>query len=88
MAADCDGADVTTVEGLGTEDDLHPVQEAMLDEGGVQCGFCTPGFVVAAAHLLDDNPIPERDRDPGSAVRQHLPLHRIRSDSASLWRPS
>ena len=58
MAVDADGAEVTTVEGLGSEDDLHPFQEAMLAEGGVQCGFCTPGVVVAGAHLLAENPTP------------------------------
>ena len=58
MAVDADGAEVTTVEGLGSEDDLHPFQEAMLAEGGVQCGFCTPGVVVAGSHLLAENPTP------------------------------
>ncbi len=58
MAADADGANVTTVEGLGSEDNLHPFQEAMLAEGGVQCGFCTPGVVVAGSHLLAGNPRP------------------------------
>jgi len=58
MAVDADGAEVTTVEGLGSADDLHPFQEAMLSEGGVQCGFCTPGVVVAGTHLLAGNPHP------------------------------
>lgn len=58
MAVDADGSEVTTIEGLGTEDDLHSFQEAMLAEGGVQCGFCTPGVVVAGAHLLEENPHP------------------------------
>lgn len=58
MAVDADGSDVVTVEGLGSEDDLHPFQEAMLAEGGVQCGFCTPGVVVAGSHLLAENPKP------------------------------
>jgi len=58
MAVDADGSEVTTVEGLGTEDDLHPFQEAMLAEGGVQCGFCTPGVVIAGAHLLQENSQP------------------------------
>jgi len=58
MAVDADGAEVTTVEGLGTEDDLHPFQEAMVAEGGVQCGFCTPGVVIAGTHLLEENPQP------------------------------
>lgn len=60
LAADCDGAEVTTVEGVAAEG-LHPVQEAMLDAGAVQCGFCTPGFVVAAAHLLATDPAPSPD---------------------------
>lgn len=58
MAADADGSSVTTVEGLSSDGHLHPVQEAMLAEGAVQCGFCTPGFVVAGSHLLDSNPHP------------------------------
>jgi carbon-monoxide dehydrogenase small subunit len=61
MASDTDGADVVTVEGLGTEDGLHPVQQALLEAHGVQCGYCTPGFVVAAAHLLERNPAPTAD---------------------------
>ncbi len=58
MAADADGAQVTTIEGLGTPDRLHPLQEAFVAEGAVQCGYCTPGLVVAAAHLLETNPSP------------------------------
>ncbi len=61
LAADTDGAEITTVEGYGDEDALHAVQEALLDGGGVQCGFCTPGFVVAAAHLFESNPRPSTD---------------------------
>jgi len=52
LAAQADGHDVVTVEGLAGEGALHPVQEAFADAGAVQCGFCTPGFVVAAADLL------------------------------------
>jgi carbon-monoxide dehydrogenase small subunit len=58
MAADADGSSVTTVEGLSSDGHLHPVQEAMLAEGAVQCGFCTPGIVVAGSHLFDSNPHP------------------------------
>lgn len=58
MAADAQGSTVTTVEGLSSDDALHPVQVAMLDAGAVQCGFCTPGIVVAGAHLLEENPHP------------------------------
>jgi carbon-monoxide dehydrogenase small subunit len=53
LAAQADGHDVTTVEGLADDDGLHRVQQAFVDAGAVQCGFCTPGLVVAAADLLD-----------------------------------
>jgi len=58
MAVDADGSIVLTVEGLSSEGELHPVQEAMLEHGAVQCGFCTPGIVVAGSHLLESNPHP------------------------------
>jgi carbon-monoxide dehydrogenase small subunit len=54
------GTDVRTVEGLATDDVLHPVQQAFLDHGGAQCGICTPGFLVAAAELLHRNAAPTR----------------------------
>ncbi len=58
LAADAEGARVTTVEGLagGSEGELHLVQQAFVDAGAVQCGFCTPGLIVAAAHLLETRP--------------------------------
>lgn len=56
MAADAEGAQVTTVEGLADATDLHPVQQAYIDEGAVQCGYCTPGLVIATAHLLSQRP--------------------------------
>ena len=52
---------VTTVEGLGSRDALHPVQQAFADHGGLQCGFCTPGLIVAAVRLLDQNPDPTEE---------------------------
>ena len=61
MAADVDGSTVVTVEGLGSGEALHPVQSALLAAGGVQCGFCTPGIVVAAARLFETNPRPSGD---------------------------
>ena len=61
LAAQADGHDVTTVEGLASGEQLHPVQEAFADAGAVQCGFCTPGFVVAAADLLRRVPDPGDD---------------------------
>jgi carbon-monoxide dehydrogenase small subunit len=61
LVAQADGHEVVTVEGLGGDDALHPVQEAFADAGAVQCGFCTPGFVVAAADLLRRVPDPSDD---------------------------
>ena len=58
LAAQADGREVVTIEGLATNGTLHPVQQAFIDTGGVQCGFCTPGMVVAAKSLLDRNPSP------------------------------
>jgi aerobic carbon-monoxide dehydrogenase small subunit len=61
LAAQVDGHEVQTVEGLAENGRLHPVQEAFVSAGAVQCGFCTPGFVVAAADLLAHNPSPTDD---------------------------
>jgi carbon-monoxide dehydrogenase small subunit len=61
LAAQADGHDVVTVEGLGVDGNLHPVQEAFVEAGAVQCGFCTPGLVVAAAELLRQSPDPSED---------------------------
>ncbi|REK18742.1 MAG: (2Fe-2S)-binding protein [Actinobacteria bacterium] len=58
LAGDVEGSEVTTVEGVAGADVLHPVQEAMHEAGAVQCGFCTPGFVVAAVDLFESNPSP------------------------------
>jgi aerobic carbon-monoxide dehydrogenase small subunit len=61
LAAQADGHEVVTVEGLAADDRLHPVQEAFAATGAVQCGFCTPGFVMAAADLLERSPDPSDD---------------------------
>lgn len=61
LAAQAHGGSVTTVEGLADGDGLHPVQAALWETHGLQCGFCTPGVVVSAASLLDDNPSPTRE---------------------------
>jgi aerobic carbon-monoxide dehydrogenase small subunit len=58
LAAQADGREVTTVEGIGTADDLHPVQQAFHEAHGLQCGFCTPGMVMATISLLEENPSP------------------------------
>lgn len=56
LGVDAEGADIVTVEGVTPEGGLSPVQDALVEHGGVQCGYCTPGIVVAATHLLDTNP--------------------------------
>jgi carbon-monoxide dehydrogenase small subunit len=70
-AGQAEGRDVVTVEGLGTADELHPVQQAFVDAGAVQCGFCTPGLVVAVHDLLARDPDPE-DADIREALAGNL----------------
>lgn len=60
LAAQVDGTEITTIEGLGDHDHLHPLQEAFIEEGAVQCGFCTPGMILSAKALLDHNPNPDK----------------------------
>lgn len=61
LAVECDGAEIVTVEGLADDRRLDPIQEAMIQEGGVQCGFCTPGVLMSSRALLDRNPNPNED---------------------------
>jgi carbon-monoxide dehydrogenase small subunit len=61
LAVQADGHDVTTVEGLAGASELHPLQEGFKDEHGLQCGFCTPGMMLTAKALLDENPDPTED---------------------------
>ncbi|MGB9628747.1 MAG: (2Fe-2S)-binding protein [Thermodesulfobacteriota bacterium] len=56
-----DGGKVTTIEGLRRNGDLHPLQKAFVEKGAVQCGFCTPGMILSAKNLLDENPNPTRE---------------------------
>lgn len=65
--AQCDGAEIETVEGLASDSQLHAVQRAFLECGGAQCGMCTPGMLVASAHLLRKNPHPDL-----AAIREGL----------------
>jgi carbon-monoxide dehydrogenase small subunit len=58
FAVEADGCEVTTVEGIGANGKLHPVQKAFIEHGALQCGFCTPGFIVSAEALLKQNPNP------------------------------
>lgn len=57
-ALQADGAQITTIEGLANRDKLHPIQQCFLEEGGAQCGICTPGMILAAHHLLEKYPQP------------------------------
>jgi aerobic carbon-monoxide dehydrogenase small subunit len=61
LAVECQGASIVTVEGLAQDGVLDPVQQAILDHGGVQCGFCTPGILISARALLDRDPNPSED---------------------------
>ena len=61
LAVQADGHEVTTVEGLSSHSGLHPIQEGFKDEHGLQCGFCTPGMMMAAKALLDENPSPDEE---------------------------
>jgi aerobic carbon-monoxide dehydrogenase small subunit len=62
LAVQADGCSLTTVEGLAADDgELHPLQRAFADCHGLQCGFCTPGFLISALHLLTENPDPSRE---------------------------
>ncbi len=58
LAVSADGADILTIEGLASDGHLHPLQEAFMEKGGLQCGICTPGMILAAKALLDENPRP------------------------------
>ena len=61
LAALVDGQEITTIEGIAEDGRLHPVQQAFIDYGGFQCGICTPGQIMAAKALLDENPEPSED---------------------------
>lgn len=61
LAAECDGATIVTVEGLAHDKRLDPIQETMIQSGGVQCGFCTPGILISSRALLDRNPHPSEE---------------------------
>jgi aerobic carbon-monoxide dehydrogenase small subunit len=65
LAVDADGCDILTIEGLSNKDSLHPIQEAFMEFGALQCGYCTSGFILTAKALLDETPRPtdEQIRD-------------------------
>jgi carbon-monoxide dehydrogenase small subunit len=71
LAVQADGEQITTIEGLGTEDNLHPMQEAFWNNHGLQCGYCTPGMIMAATALLELNPDPT-EHDVRQALEGNL----------------
>ncbi len=80
FAVQADGSEITTIEGLATDGELHPLQEGFWEEHGLQCGYCTPGMILSAVNLLNDNPTPSeqeiRDGIDGNLCRctgyQHI----------------
>ena len=61
FVAQADGSEITTIEGLGSADNLHPLQEAFKEHHGLQCGYCTPGMILRASKLLEENPNPSEE---------------------------
>ena len=61
LAAQADGCEVTTIEGLAKDGQMHPMQQAFMENHGLQCGYCTPGMVMAAIGILDENPSPTEE---------------------------
>jgi carbon-monoxide dehydrogenase small subunit len=60
LGVQAEGREITTVKGIGTVDNLHPIQQKFIEHGAIQCGFCTPGMIVATKELLDNTPNPSR----------------------------
>ena len=71
LAVAVDGAEITTIEGVAQNGQLHPIQQAFIDHGAVQCGFCTPGMIMSSKALLDVNPAPT-DEDVRIAIAGNL----------------
>ena len=71
LAVEAHGKDITTIEGLARGDELHPIQEAFVNHGAVQCGFCTPGMIMATKAFLEESPAPS-DEDIKRVLAGHL----------------
>ena len=71
LAMQAEGKEILTIEGMGTFEDLHPIQQAFIDEHGFQCGFCTPGFILSTKALLDAKAHPE-PAEIGAALSGHI----------------
>ena len=76
LAVQADGATVTTIEGLAANGQLHPVQEGFWEQHGLQCGYCTPGMIIAAAQILNRNPDPSPE-EILTGLNASCPMHRL-----------
>ena len=77
MALQCEGKTITTIEGVQRKEGLHPVQQAFLEVGAVQCGYCIPGMVLSAKALLDENKTPNASEIKEAISGQSLSLYRL-----------
>ncbi len=82
LGAEAEGRRIETVEGMAHGDQLHPLQQKFLEHAALQCGICTPGFLIAAKDLLGQEPRPDRGGNPLRPRREPVPLHRLRQDRA------
>ena len=82
LGVEAEGKEITTIEGIATPAGLHPVQQAFLENAALQCGICTPGFIVALKGAARREPQSYGARDTLLAGKQSLPLHRLRQDRA------
>lgn len=71
LAVQADGRDVLTIEGVAEDATLHPIQKAFVEQGGIQCGFCTPGMILSAKALIEENPLPT-EREIRTAISGNL----------------
>ena len=80
LAFDAEGAKVVTIEGLAENGRLDILQRAFIQYGAIQCGYCIPGMIMMARSLLNENPSPERRRNPALHVREPMPVHGLQED--------
>jgi carbon-monoxide dehydrogenase small subunit len=80
LGVEAEGHSVETIEGMADGENLHPLQQKFLEEAALQCGICTPGFLIAAKSLLEKKQQPNRNGSPLLARGQPLPLHRLRQN--------
>ena len=80
LVSEVAGREITTIEGLSQDGRLHPLQQAFVDYNAVQCGFCTPGMILTAVALLNENPNPTPEEIRQYLRGKSLPLHRLQQD--------